>query len=164
MFPLLLKGDSVNLKPMDTEEKGKLIDCPRCLGKGEVDKHDVIRLRRIFFWMPGPHCAFCNGLKRVEFSFASRFNADDWFITSDLSLEMYQKYIDKDPELLAQLEAHEHYITSISNLIIQYHYRLKLSKEDTRKIILDSFGSNNAELNNTITVLFEQADFFIGEF
>jgi hypothetical protein len=149
---------------MNPEDKGKLIDCPRCLGKGHVDKQDVIRLRRIFFWIPGPHCAFCNGLKRVELSFASRVNADDWFITSDLSLVMYQKYIDKDPELLAQLEAQEHYIQSISNLIIQYHYRLKLSKEDTRKIILDSFGSNNEELNNSITVLFEQAEFFIGEF
>jgi len=149
---------------MNPEDKGKLIDCPRCLGKGHVDKQDVIRLRRIFFWTPGPHCAFCNGLKRVELSFASRFNANDWFITSDLSLEMYQKYIDKDPELLAQLEGQEHYIQSISQLIIQYHYRLKLSKEDTRKIILDSFGPNNEELNNTISALFEQADFYIGEF
>ena len=149
---------------MNPEDKGKLIDCPRCLGKGHVDKQGVIRLRRIFFWTPGPHCAFCNGLKRVELSFASRFNADDWFITSDLSLEMYQKYIDKDPELLAQLEGQEHYIQSISQLIIQYHYRLKLSKEDTRKIILDSFGPNNEELNNTISALFEQADFYIGEF
>jgi hypothetical protein len=149
---------------MDPEEKGKLIDCPRCLGKGAVDKQDVIRLRRIFFWMPGPHCAFCNGLKRIEMSFASRFNADDWFITSDLSLEMYQKYIDKDPELLAQLEAHENYIVNISNLIIHYHYRLKLSQEDTRKIIHDSLGSSEAHLNDTITALFEQAHFFIGEF
>jgi hypothetical protein len=148
---------------MNSEDKSKLIDCPRCLGKGHVDKQDVIRLRRIFFWVPGPHCAFCNGIKRVELSFASRFNADDWFITSDLSLEMYQKYIDKDPELLAKLEAQEHYIQNISNLIIQYHYRLKLSKEDTRKIILDSFGSNSEELNNSITALFEQAEFFIDE-
>ncbi|MEY3050111.1 MAG: hypothetical protein RL365_2149 [Bacteroidota bacterium] len=148
---------------MNFEDKSKLIDCPRCLGKGHVDKQDIIRLRRIFFWVPGPHCAFCNGIKRVELSFASRFNADDWFITSDLSLEMYQKYIDKDPELLAQLEAQEHYIQNISNLIIQYHYRLKLSKEDTRKIILDSFGSNSEELNNSITTFFEQAEFFIDE-
>lgn len=148
---------------MNPENKNKLIDCPRCLGKGHVDKQDVIRLRRIFYWMPGPHCAFCNGLKRVELSFASRFNADDWYITSDLSLEEYQKYIDKDPDLLKELEAHEHYITNISNIIIQYHYRLKLSKEDTRKIIMDSFGSNDEELNNIITVLFEHAELYNAE-
>lgn len=42
--------------PNDNDE----IPCPRCLGKGDVDNADIIRLSMEDSWMPG-WCLYCNG-------------------------------------------------------------------------------------------------------
>jgi hypothetical protein len=124
----------------------RVIDCPRCLGKGSVDKQDVIRLRQMFFWMPGPICAFCNGLKKVNQSFAYRFNADDWFITTDLSIDDYQKYIDRDPALLAKNLAYEEMINSLGYFIVHYHLKEGLPQEETFFMLQKKYPDLDSEI------------------
>lgn len=41
-----------------------MVECPRCLGKGEVDLEDIKRLKKELFWAPG-RCAYCNGNCKV---------------------------------------------------------------------------------------------------
>jgi len=135
-----------------------LIDCPRCLGKGFVDKQDVIRLRRMFFWMPGPICAFCNGLKRVNRSFAYRFNADDWFLTSDLSMEDYEKYFDRDTDLLAKNQAYEEMIDAIGNFIVHYHIKEHLSQEETYFLLTEAFP--DLDIDAIFPAFLEQLHFY----
>jgi hypothetical protein len=36
------------------------IECPRCLGKTDVDWDDIKRLQLELFWVPGP-CRYCEG-------------------------------------------------------------------------------------------------------
>lgn len=56
--------------------------CPRCLGKGHVDKDDIIRLKRENEWTPGS-CAYCNGSGCVSIEFSKENNIDDANIVND---------------------------------------------------------------------------------
>jgi serine/threonine protein kinase len=55
-------------------------ECPRCLGKGHVDKKDIKRLKRELDWMPGP-CAYCDGTGKVDDEMLQSTNADDANLT-----------------------------------------------------------------------------------
>jgi len=49
----------------DSETTGLFKECPRCLGKGNVDWDDIKRLKRESDWEPGP-CAYCHGSGKVD--------------------------------------------------------------------------------------------------
>jgi hypothetical protein len=134
----------------------KMIDCPRCLGKGNVDFNDIKRLRREFFWTIGPYCAFCNGNKQVNFSFASKFNADDWFITSDLLDDQYQKYINGDEELINEIKKQEELIYFVGNFIMNYHFGLGLDKETVLKLLSDQINIEIDGIEEFVYAMFEQ--------
>jgi serine/threonine protein kinase len=51
-------------------------ECPRCLGKGHVDKKDIKRLKRELEWMPGT-CAYCDGTGKVDDEMLQSTNVDD---------------------------------------------------------------------------------------
>jgi serine/threonine protein kinase len=55
-------------------------ECPRCLGKGHVDKKDIKRLNRELEWMPGP-CAYCDGTGKVDDKMLQSTSADDANLT-----------------------------------------------------------------------------------
>jgi serine/threonine protein kinase len=57
-------------------------ECPRCLGKGHVDKKDIKRLKRELEWMPGP-CAYCDGTGEVDDEMLQSTNADDASLTHE---------------------------------------------------------------------------------
>ena len=106
-----------------------IIDCPRCLSKGFVNKEDIKRLRREFFWIEGPHCAFCDGKKHVKYDFANKFNADDWYITSDMDKDKFQRYLNQDDEIINEIRHTEKYIYYIGNYIMEHHVSKGISKE-----------------------------------
>lgn len=59
-------------------------DCPRCLGKGEVDEADIQRLKKELYWLPGT-CAYCNGAGKVSPKTIAVLSADTGYLTTDLS-------------------------------------------------------------------------------
>jgi hypothetical protein len=58
--------------------------CPRCLGKGHVDKDDIIRLNKVGKWGTGT-CAYCNGTGSVDKKILSKVPVDARYLTSNLS-------------------------------------------------------------------------------
>jgi len=110
-----------------------LIDCPRCLGKGNVDLQDIKRLRRELFWEPGPHCAYCDGKKVVKLEFATNINADDWFITSDVDQELLQRYLEKDPQVIK--EARE--LEENMRIVVHFIANLYMNEDKEREEIVD---------------------------
>ena len=62
------------------EQKAKIEinihECPRCLGKGHVDKKDIKRLKREREWMPG-QCAYCDGSGKVDDNMLQSTNVDE---------------------------------------------------------------------------------------
>lgn len=60
------------------------VECPRCLGKGFVDKADIKRLEQEFFWNPGP-CAYCNSDGLVNSETAGSVAPDNTYLTIERS-------------------------------------------------------------------------------
>ena len=76
-----------------------MVDCPRCLGKGEVDMNDIKRLKKELFWGPGK-CAYCNGIGKVPPDRIEKLSADFEYLTTDLPSWERHKVINGDAEAL----------------------------------------------------------------
>lgn len=66
------------------EESTPLIDCPRCLGKGQVDVADIVRLKQVGKWTTGT-CAYCTGTGSVDNAMLAKVPVDALYLTNDLS-------------------------------------------------------------------------------
>jgi uncharacterized protein (TIGR02145 family) len=63
-----------------TTELDKIIECPRCLGKGYVDWNDIYRLERHNYWIPG-ECDLCESEGVINEN--KMCQIDDVSLTSD---------------------------------------------------------------------------------
>ncbi len=76
-----------------------MTECPRCLGKGNVDTEDIKRLKKELFWIPGK-CAYCNGIGKVPQGRTEKISADYEYLTTDLSSWERNKVINGDKNAL----------------------------------------------------------------
>ena len=68
----------------------KRTQCPRCLGKGQVDIEDIRRLKMELFWETGK-CAYCNGKGTVPPERIAKVPPDLEYLTNDLrAIERYK--------------------------------------------------------------------------
>jgi hypothetical protein len=81
-----------------------MVDCPRCLGKGNVDVEDIKRLKKEAFWIPGP-CAYCNGIGKVPPDRIEKVPVDFEYLTTDLSSLERFKVINRDEGAFARAKA-----------------------------------------------------------
>ena len=61
----------------------KLIQCPRCLGKGSVDYSDIMRMRMELRWSTG-ECAYCNGSGVIRRKYAEKVSVDNGYINLNI--------------------------------------------------------------------------------
>jgi len=73
------------------------IECPRCLGNGDVDWDDIKRLKKELKWVPGP-CAYCSGKGKVNSDLQSKIDVDTTYLTIDLSPEERKRLMTNDEE------------------------------------------------------------------
>jgi len=66
-----------NRQPKETAE------CPRCLGKGHVNRDDIKRLGQELRWLPGK-CAYCKGTGRVDVQMIGKVAVDEAYLTANL--------------------------------------------------------------------------------
>ncbi|WP_196889862.1 hypothetical protein [Aureivirga sp. CE67] len=72
-------------------------ECPRCLGKGNVDWNDIKRLKKELSWLPGK-CAYCDGQGKVKSNQINKVAVDTSYLTMDLSLKERELIIDNNFE------------------------------------------------------------------
>ncbi|MDG2228017.1 MAG: hypothetical protein P8L20_09830 [Flavobacteriales bacterium] len=92
----------------------------------------------------------------MEFSFANKFNADDWFITSDLPPDQYQKYINGDKTLINEIKNQEQLIYFVGNFIMDYHYNKGFDKETILKLLSNEINADISEIKEFVYGMFEQ--------
>src|SRR6266702_4339782 len=100
----------------------EILTCPRCLGKGHVDKEDIIRLKQQGKWLPGV-CAYCKGSGTVGKEILSKVAADATYLTNSLSEAERDLIVNK---------------TQLDDCPVTEHNRLWL--ENAFLILLDFFG------------------------
>lgn len=98
------------------------VDCPRCLGKGEVDQDDLKRLNRTLTWLTGP-CAYCNGKGKVSGKMPSQVSPDNMYLTLELSQAERKRLINKDEGALRRAKVFEADMLNFIKEIEFLHFR-----------------------------------------
>jgi hypothetical protein len=98
-----------------------MVDCPRCLGKGEVDLQDIKRLKKELFWTPGK-CAYCNGIGKVPPGRLEKVSAGFEYLTTDLSSWERHKVINGNPHALERADEYKELIQNFIKEIEHLYY------------------------------------------
>ena len=97
---------------------GPKVDCPRCLGKGQVDWDDIKRLKKELRWIPGK-CAYCNGTGRVSKKMLSNVSVDNAYLTNNLTEQERKNVINNDQHALQRASLLE---KQVNDFIMQVEY------------------------------------------
>lgn len=106
------------------------VNCPRCLGKGNVDLEDIKRLKKELFWLPGK-CAYCNGLGKVSSKMLAKVSVDNSYLTIDITQEERNKLINNDPDTVKRAN---HFENELDGFIKQVEYLHFVANLDAIKI------------------------------
>ena len=98
-----------------------MVDCPRCLGKGQVDLEDIKRLKKELFWAPGK-CAYCNGIGKVPPDRPEKVSTDFEYLTTDLPARERHRVINGDTDALKRANEFKELIQNIIEEIIHLYY------------------------------------------
>lgn len=95
-----------------------LKECPRCLGKGNVDWDDIKRLHQELKWIPGI-CAYCNGTGKVDSGIEGNVPVDASYLVINLEEEERKRIVNGHPDAI---ERGKQYEDAMDNFIKQISY------------------------------------------
>ena len=132
------------------------IECPRCLGKGYVNKADIIRLDKQLYWAPGD-CAYCKKAGKVDASLISKIAADEMYLTIERTDRERKKIINKDKQALAKAAEYKELVDYFVDYIVLSYKEEKTSVDEIAESLLVSShkGINKGELVRYIKEIIE---------
>lgn len=104
------------------------IPCPRCLGKGQVDQHDIQRLKKELYWKPGT-CALCNGKRAIDPKILSAVTEDETYLTTDLSESERNSLLENNPIAKSVATNHMNLLDEFIDEVYKLHTENKLTPE-----------------------------------
>lgn len=107
------------------------VECPRCLGKGNVDWEDIKRLGQELRWRPGK-CAYCNGKGKVAPEMITKVKADTSYLSLDIG-EPERKRLFMGDE--AAIQRAQHFNSQMEVFIAQIEYLHFMGKMDAETIV-----------------------------
>lgn len=128
------------------------IDCPRCLGKGDVDLQDIKRLKKELHWLPGK-CAYCNGEGKVSSKKVSMVSVDIEYLTTDLPKGERKKLLNGDIGALQRAKAYEAGVNKFINQIEHQYYIENQEAEQIADYLFRKYprlGNSSTERRETI--------------
>lgn len=106
------------------------VNCPRCLGKGNVDSEDIKRLKKELFWLPGK-CAYCNGSGKINSEMLTKVSVDNSYLTIDITQVERKKLINNNPDAVKRAN---HFENEVDGFIKQVEYLHFVANLDASKI------------------------------
>ena len=116
------------------------VECPRCLGKGNVDGDDIKRLGQELRWIPGK-CAYCNGKGRVAPKKVSKVKPDNAYLTTSIGQDERKRLFEGDEGALQRAKWLD---AQVNIFILQIEYLFFMGKMDA-ECIADFFLIESAE-------------------
>jgi hypothetical protein len=130
-------------KQKDLEVENK-IQCPRCLGKGYVDKKDIKRLNKEHYWAPGP-CAYCEGIGSVTSDLINSVGVDEAYLTVDLNPEERIKFLLKDIEAVERSKIFKRDVENLKDAVIRLYSEENKNINEIAEVILNAFEARNID-------------------
>lgn len=120
------------------------IECPRCLGKGEVDFDDIKRLKKELKWIPGK-CAYCKGNGKVNSRILSKVSVDNSYLTIEISEEEQNRILNNDYDATERAKLYENQIDNFIKEVEFLHFEANLNPNK----IVDFYyiSESNASIN-----------------
>jgi hypothetical protein len=113
-------------------------ECPRCLGKGNVDQDDIKRLGQELRWRPGK-CAYCKGAGRVDVNLIGRIATDEAYLTVNLPTGERELLFAGDPRAIQRKEKRNAEFEKLITKIRVLHFEQNHSAEEIAKILMGSY-------------------------
>jgi len=114
--------------------KSNKIECPRCLGKGNVDIEDIKRLKKELFWIPGK-CAYCNGKGKVPPERIEKISVDFDYLTTDLSFFERHRVISGNKNAISKGNLQTELIKQVIEDIQQLYYNQNKNANEIAELI-----------------------------
>ncbi|KRD08208.1 hypothetical protein ASE21_16080 [Flavobacterium sp. Root901] len=116
------------------------LECPRCLGKGFVDRDDIRRLKKQLKWVPAP-CAYCNGSGKTTKEMLSKVPVDITYLTIDLPESEIEKIKNGDKETLEKGKQKELFLDHLIKYV-QDQYANNMDAETIADLYLRTESEN----------------------
>jgi len=104
-------------------------ECPRCLGKGNVDWEDIKRLKKELKWLPAK-CAYCNGVGKIHSTNASKSLAENTYLSIDLTNSERNKLLKSKDDALNRSKLYDEFLDEMIMEIEHYYFVDKMSIEE----------------------------------
>ncbi|MDF0719798.1 hypothetical protein P0M11_07260 [Kaistella sp. PBT33-4] len=141
------------------------IQCPRCLGKGNVDDQDIARLRKQLFWQPGK-CAFCNGKGKTYEAVINQIPEGLSYLHCHLSAIERWRLINGNKNAFERAKEYEELVKNLAYSFAKQYYD---EGADVRKIAETYFSevaktkANDEEKNNLARYIDKVVEFYKDE-
>jgi transcriptional regulator NrdR family protein len=117
----------------------KKVDCPRCLGKGNVDLQDIKRLHKELYWGTGK-CAYCNGVGKVPSKIALSECVEITYLTTDLSKRERKKLLNGNKRALQRAKQFQTDLDEIAKQIEHLYYTENLEPDKIAEHLIEKYG------------------------
>jgi hypothetical protein len=137
-------------------------ECPRCLGKGQVDWDDIKRLQQELKWAPGK-CAYCNGTGKVENGIEINVPVDASYLVINLEEEERKLIVNGDSDAIERGKQYEEEIDNFIDQIVYLHFEGALTSLQIAKFFFlgksdsDKYHVEQKELIDYIERVIEKA-------
>lgn len=119
--------------------KNNKVQCPRCLGKGNVDSEDIRRLKKEPYWMPGK-CALCRGEGKVITKVANSEIVDSGYLTLETPRAERKKLLNGDAGAMKRAKQHQTNINDLVKKIEVKFYIENLEPSEIAECLFKEYG------------------------
>jgi len=128
------------------------VECPRCLGKGEVNWDDIRRLKKDLKWQPGK-CAYCNGKGEVAPNMLDKVAVDNSYLVIDLPEEERKKLINRDKDALERAHQFDIHFDDLKMQVEYLHFKGNLKANEIADFYLISKMEANTSAQERIELI-----------
>jgi hypothetical protein len=118
-------------------------ECPRCLGKGQVDWADIERLNQELKWIPGT-CAYCGGSGKVDNGIEDNVPVDASYLVINLQEDERKSIINGHPDALERGKQFDEEIDTLINQISYLHFEANLTSIQIAKFFFIGKEDSNS--------------------
>lgn len=106
-------------------------ECPRCLGKGNVDWEDIKRLKKELKWLPAK-CAYCNGIGKIHSTPASKSLVDNTYLTIERSSSERKELLKSEEDALHRSKLYDEFL---DEMIMEIEHRYFVDRMSIEEIV-----------------------------